>query len=107
MPRMARCQVACQAAACVRSARLLPSAPAVDFSRIAAGDQAAFEQVFKAHYRPLCAFALQYVKDGDRAQDLVQELFARLWQDRERTTVTTSLKSYLFAAVRNRCLNAI
>lgn len=93
--------------AAVRSACLLPSTPAVDFSHIAAGDRAAFEQVFRTHYRPLCAFALQYVKDGDRAQDLVQDLFVRLWQDRERLNVTTSLKSYLFTAVRNRCLNAV
>jgi RNA polymerase sigma-70 factor (ECF subfamily) len=79
----------------------------VDFARIAAGDQGAFEQLFRAHYRPLCAFALQYVKDGDRAEDLVQELFTHLWQDRERTRISTSIKSYLFAAVRNRCLNAL
>ena len=79
----------------------------MEFARIAAGDQGAFEQVFRAHYRPLCAFALQYVKDSDGAQDLVQELFTRLWQDREKTNITTSLKSYLFTAVRNRCLNII
>ncbi|MGV3637655.1 MAG: sigma-70 family RNA polymerase sigma factor, partial [Flavobacteriales bacterium] len=39
--------------------------------------------------------------------DLVQDLFFRLWMDREKTKVTTSLKAYLFQAVRNRCLNAI
>ncbi len=79
----------------------------MEFASIAAGDRTAFEQLFRAHYRPLCAFALQYVKDADRAEDVVQELFFRLWQDRERTTVTISLKAYLFAAVRNRCLNAL
>ena len=79
----------------------------MDFSRIAAGDQQAFERLFREHYRPLCAFAVQYVKDSDRAQDLVQELFTRLWQDRERTSITTSIKAYLFTSVRNRCLNAV
>lgn len=79
----------------------------MDFDRIRSGDRAAFEQLFKAHYRPLCAFAMQYVKDTDGAQDLVQDLFFRLWQDRERTAITTSIKSYLFTAVRNRCLNAV
>ncbi len=79
----------------------------MEFAPIAAGDRRAFEEVFRAHYRPLCAFAVQYVKDGDRAEDLVQDLFFRLWQDRERTNVTTSLKSYLFQAVRNRCINAV
>ena len=71
------------------------------------GDRSAFEALFRTHYRPLCAFALQYVKDGDRAQDLVQDLFVRLWQDREQVNITTSVKSYLFSAVRNRCLNLV
>lgn len=72
-----------------------------------AADRPAFERLFREHYRPLCAFALQYVKDTDRAQDLVQDLFIRLWEDRERTAITSSIKSYLFTAVRNRCLNAL
>lgn len=78
----------------------------MEFAPIAAGDRTAYERVFRAHYRPLCAFAMQYVKDGDTAEDLVQDLFFRLWQDREKTNITTSLRSYLFTAVRNRCLNA-
>jgi RNA polymerase sigma-70 factor, ECF subfamily len=79
----------------------------MDFAPIAAGDRNAFEVLFRSHYRPLCAFAMQYVKDGDKAEDLVQDLFFRLWMDREKTNVTTSLKAYLFQAVRNRCLNAV
>jgi len=79
----------------------------MEFAPIASGDRTAFEQLFRTHYGPLCAFAVQYVKDGDQAEDLVQDLFFRLWQDRERTSVTTSLKAYLFTAVRNRCLNAV
>lgn len=79
----------------------------MDFAPIAAGDRNAFEVLFRSHYRPLCAFAMQYVKDGDKAEDLVQDLFFRLWMDREKTKVTTSLKAYLFQAVRNRCLNAM
>lgn len=79
----------------------------MEFAPIAAGNRPAFEALFRLHYRPLCAFAMQYVKDGDQAEDLVQDLFFRLWMDREKTKVTSSLKSYLFQAVRNRCLNAL
>lgn len=79
----------------------------MDFARIAAGDQLAFERLFREHYRPLCAFARQYLKDPAKAEDLVQDLFFRLWQDRESVKVTTSVKAYLFAAVRNRSLNAV
>lgn len=65
------------------------------------------EQLFRDHYRMLCAFAMQYVKDAEHAEDVVQDLFFRLWLDRAKLNVTTSVKAYLFAAVRNRCLNAV
>lgn len=50
---------------------------------------------------------MQYMKDPDEAEELVQDLFFRIWQDRERLRITTSIKSYLYTAVRNRCLNAL
>ena len=78
-----------------------------EFAPIAHGDRTAFEALFRLHYRPLCAFALGYLKDRDKAEDLVQDLFFRLWLDREKTEVTISIKAYLFASVRNRCLNAL
>jgi len=77
------------------------------YALIASGDRNAFEEAFRMYYAPLCAFAVQYVKDQDVAEDLVQDLFVRIWQDREKINVSTSLKSYLFASVRNRALNAM
>ena len=79
----------------------------MDFAPIAAGDRTAFEALFRLHYRPLCAFATGYLKDGDQAEDLVQDLIFRLWLDREKVNITTSAKAYLYASVRNRCLNAV
>ncbi|MCW5898394.1 MAG: RNA polymerase sigma-70 factor [Flavobacteriales bacterium] len=79
----------------------------MDFAPIAAGDRAAFEALFRLHYRPLCVFAMGYVKDSDKAEDLVQDLFFRLWLDREKVNITTSVKAYLYASVRNRCLNVL
>lgn len=79
----------------------------MDPAAIAAGDRTAFEALFRQHYRPLCAFALGYLKDGDKAEDLVQDLFFRLWLDRAKLSINTSIKAYLYAAVRNRCLNAV
>jgi len=78
-----------------------------EFAPIAAGDRQAFEVLFRAHYRALCAFAVGYLKDTDKAEDQVQDLFFRLWLDRAKVNVTTSVKAYLYASVRNRCLNAV
>jgi len=71
-----------------------------------AGNEAAFKQLFASYYSALCEYASRYVGDED-AEDLVQELFAYLWEQRSYIVIVSSLKAYLFAAVRNRCLNAV
>jgi RNA polymerase sigma-70 factor (ECF subfamily) len=43
----------------------------------------------------------------DSAEDIVQDLFYNYWKNREKIDITTSLKSYLYQAVRNKCLKAI
>lgn len=74
-------------------------------TRVRAGDVRAFEQLFRAHYEPLCRFAYRYLLDTGLAEDLVQDLFAHLWADRDRLELRGSVRAYLFAAVRNRALN--
>ena len=74
-------------------------------ARVRAGDEAAFETVFRSHYSALCDFAARYVKDDARAEELVQDLFADLWARRRDWHVRDSVRAYLFAAVRNRALN--
>lgn len=67
------------------------------------GDMEAFSQIFHQYYSMLCAFAVQYVTLED-AENLVQDIMLSLWENRRRLAVHTSLSSYLFTAVRNRCL---
>lgn len=69
------------------------------------GDEQAFENVFRAYYPRLCRFAAEYVDSANRARDVVQEVFLRIWERRETWTVQRSLKAYLYQAVRNRALN--
>lgn len=70
-------------------------------------DHKRFEQLFKAHFVTLCRFARQYVQDEDTAQDICQKVFIQLWQKREQIDPKQSIVSYLFTAVKNRCLNHI
>ena len=74
-------------------------------ARVRAGDEAAFEELFRTHYPALCDFVARYVKDDARAEELVQDLFADLWASRRDWHVRDSVRAYLFAAVRNRALN--
>ena len=66
-------------------------------------DIAAFEALFRAHYAPLCDYVYGYVRSRAVAQELVQDLFLRLWE-LAPTTAATLGASYLYTAARNRAL---
>lgn len=71
------------------------------------GDEKVFESLFREFYAPLAAFAMKYVKDTEMAEEIVQELFSDMWAKTDRLHIKTSIRSYLFGAVRNACLNHI
>ncbi len=75
------------------------------FERIKNGDEKAFDDIFDTYYAGLCVFANKYVEDIDLAEDIVQELFIKIWIKREQLNINNSLRSYLFQSVNNSCLN--
>lgn len=70
-------------------------------------DKQDFEVLFKTHFSSLCRFAMKYVGDMDDSKDIVHAVFINLWKRKDTVDVDTSLKSYLFTSVHNRCLNYI
>lgn len=75
------------------------------FEKIKMGDEKAFETLFRHFYPHLCLYATQILKNAPAAEEIVQELLVRLWEKRKETTIETSVKHYLFRAVKNHCLN--
>lgn len=75
--------------------------------RVQQGDVAAFEEIFRAYYRPLCAFAYGFVKSREVAEDVAQMVFTRLWVRREHLKVRDDLRAYLYSATRNQALNTL
>jgi RNA polymerase sigma-70 factor, ECF subfamily len=71
------------------------------------GDERAFEQIFRAFAGPLCSFAMSYVRARDVAEEIVQELFCRLWEQRFTLEMPRGMRPYLYSAVRNRALNVL
>lgn len=71
------------------------------------GDENVFEQVFRLHYQRLCNYAAGIVADTDEAEEVVQQIFLNLWEKRMNVEITLSLKSYLYRAVHNACLNKL
>lgn len=74
--------------------------------RVCAGDEAAFEQIFRGYYTRLVSFACTNVGSQALAEEMVQEVFLQIWMRREQWVVERSLAAYLFRSVRNRILNA-
>ena len=64
-----------------------------------------FKDNFLQYYRPLCLFALHYLKDIDNAEDTVQDCFAELWERKDSGILISDMKSYLYSMVRNRCID--
>ena len=68
-------------------------------------DEAAFEVLFKDHFKALHAYATVMLKDEEMAEEIVQQLFLKLWEKRERLQIDTSIKAYLYRAVYHDSLN--
>ncbi|MCL3780653.1 RNA polymerase sigma-70 factor [Prolixibacteraceae bacterium JC049] len=70
-------------------------------------EESVFDFIFKYYYASLCSYALNYIKEKSVVEDIVQGVFMKLWVNSSTLTITTSLKSYLFIAVKNACLDAL
>jgi len=73
--------------------------------RMIAGDQTAFELLFKFYYPGLIIFASNIVLSKDEAEEIVQDFFVRLWDNRQNIKTDSNLKNYFFTSVKNRSIN--
>ena len=75
--------------------------------RLRAGEEAAFEALFRASYSRLVAAAEHVLGARGEAEDVAQEVLLELWRGRERLDPGMSVDGYLHRAVRNRALNRV
>ena len=69
------------------------------------GDETVFNQLFRQHFRALSFFAHSIIGEELYAQDIVQECFIKVWNRRHQLKDVSELKPYLYAAVKNDCIN--
>ncbi|GAB4018450.1 hypothetical protein GCM10028808_53060 [Spirosoma migulaei] len=91
----------------IHKSRVVPPIEQDILSAIRDGNERAFESVFRQYYAPLCRYARQFLPDSDEAEEEVQAMFLTVWEKRDDLYISVSLKSYLYRAVHNRCLNRI
>jgi len=77
------------------------------FVRLQTDDQKALRVLFDRHYEPLCRLARSMAPSGQIAEDAVIRVFERLWRNRSGDKPRSSVKAYLFAAVRNQTVSIL
>lgn len=76
------------------------------FDKIKIGDQQALEMLFSVYFPRLNDFARNVVKDDVISQDIVQDVFVKVWEKKSEIE-SINLEAYLFRLVRNRCIDYI
>jgi len=69
------------------------------------GVEAFFEQVFKSHFKGLHAYACTIIRDAAPAEEIVQNIFLKLWEKKEELNIRENIAVYLYRAVHNESLN--
>jgi RNA polymerase sigma-70 factor (ECF subfamily) len=68
------------------------------------GDEKAYQHLYDLHYANLVVYCYNLTKDQDRAEDIVQQAFVKIWIKRDTLHIKSSLKSYLYRTVYNTFL---
>jgi RNA polymerase sigma-70 factor (ECF subfamily) len=75
--------------------------------KIRAGDQSAFEALFRAFYPTLCALVARRIRSQESAEEIVQDVLLRVWERRATLDPEQSITRYLYRAARNQALNHV
>jgi RNA polymerase sigma-70 factor, ECF subfamily len=67
-------------------------------------DEKSFEAWFREYFLILYEYAKFYTANSKDAEDIVQDIFLKIWESREKLVINTSFKAYLFRSVHNNCI---
>ncbi|WP_126246643.1 RNA polymerase sigma factor [Chitinophaga rhizosphaerae] len=70
-------------------------------------DVTVFQELYTTYSEPLYLLAFRWVKDSSLAKDIVHNLFAHLWDRGGDIVITGQVRSYLYRAVTNLCINEL
>lgn len=76
------------------------------FWRIALKDDTeAFKELFVNFFAPLCVYAQRFIEDRNTCEDIVQEVFFRIWKNRKSLEIKSSVRNFLITNVKNSCID--
>ncbi|MCX6218541.1 RNA polymerase sigma-70 factor [Spirosoma sp.] len=74
-------------------------------AQLSAGDEKAFGKLYAFYHPSICRFIIRYIESADVANDICQEVFIKIWEDRHKLLDIKSFSAYLFAVTRNHTFN--
>lgn len=77
------------------------------FESFKKGEEAAFTYFYDKYFRRITSFSVQFIYDKDEAENLAQEAFINLWQNRENIDSINGIQSFLYTYAKSKCLNLI
>lgn len=77
------------------------------FELVKQNDTSAYETLFRKYFAELYRFAYNYLRDQVPSEEMAQEVFLYIWEKRDQIEIKTTLKTYLYSAIKNKCLNYI
>lgn len=70
-------------------------------------DKDSYGRFFTGNYHTACLVASRYIRDNQEIEDIVQEVFVKLWEKRKEIRIHSNLENYLFNSVKNTCVNYV
>ena len=77
----------------------------IQIEKLKHGDEKAWKELFRQHYSVMCYIASQYLKDTQLAEAVVSDVLTHMWEIKQDISISTSLRSYLLHATKNKCLD--
>ena len=74
---------------------------------VAQGNRAAFTQLYSQHLHHLYRYVFLFTRSREETEELLQELFIKIWEQRDKLDQVDSLKDYLFRVAKNKMLDNI
>lgn len=73
--------------------------------RLISGDPKAYDLLMDSYYQNLCAYAQSLCQDHALAEDIVQNVFVKMWDKRKKINPDLSIKNYLYKSVYNEFID--
>ena len=77
------------------------------WTKIKEGDEKSFKFLVRELFSDLCNYAYQYTADRFLSEEIVLDMFMKIWQNKENINPNKSIKAYIFQSVHNSCINSL